>query len=162
MREGSSVISVAQAGTAGGGSLMPTAASAAPHRTRHGLARALRCVCTAPPPPLLLLLRRGFAARPTPPPLPLPRHHHPQGILRGYDQATNLILEDCHERVYSATVRWLRPLTKRQRVVGGQKSSKTQCSAALGCPTNQSPFLSNPSATITIFHFRCRSQPGGR
>lgn len=23
------------------------------------------------------------------------------GILRGYDQATNLILEDCHERVFS-------------------------------------------------------------
>ena len=24
-----------------------------------------------------------------------------QGILRGYDQATNLILDECHERVYS-------------------------------------------------------------
>eukprot|EP00803_Ostreobium_quekettii_P009065 evm.model.scf_1135.3 EVM.evm.TU.scf_1135.3 scf_1135:28253-28551(-) len=24
-----------------------------------------------------------------------------QGTLRGYDQTTNLILEDCHERVYS-------------------------------------------------------------
>lgn len=24
------------------------------------------------------------------------------GILRGYDQATNLILEECHERVYSS------------------------------------------------------------
>ena len=27
-----------------------------------------------------------------------------QGILRGYDQATNLILDDCHERVYSTKV----------------------------------------------------------
>ncbi|BDA42692.1 U6 snRNA-associated Sm-like protein LSm8 [Coccomyxa sp. Obi] len=24
------------------------------------------------------------------------------GILRGYDQATNLILDECHERVYSS------------------------------------------------------------
>lgn len=29
-----------------------------------------------------------------------------QGILRGYDQATNLILDECHERVYSSKVRW--------------------------------------------------------
>lgn len=28
-----------------------------------------------------------------------------QGILRGYDQATNLILDECHERVYSSKVR---------------------------------------------------------
>jgi len=27
------------------------------------------------------------------------------GILRGYDQTTNLIMEECHERVYSTTVR---------------------------------------------------------
>jgi len=27
-----------------------------------------------------------------------------QGTLRGYDQATNLILDKCHERVYSAKV----------------------------------------------------------
>jgi len=26
---------------------------------------------------------------------------HIVGILRGYDQTTNLILQDCHERVYS-------------------------------------------------------------
>eukprot|EP00877_Chromochloris_zofingiensis_P006892 jgi/Chrzof1/2456/Cz11g16130.t1 len=26
---------------------------------------------------------------------------HIVGILRGYDQATNLILDSCHERVYS-------------------------------------------------------------
>lgn len=25
-----------------------------------------------------------------------------QGLLRGYDQTNNLVLEDCHERVYSA------------------------------------------------------------
>lgn len=25
---------------------------------------------------------------------------HLVGTLRGYDQATNLILDDCHERVY--------------------------------------------------------------
>jgi hypothetical protein len=37
---------------------------------------------------------------------PLPRHRHiTQGILRGYDQATNLVLEDSHERVYSRKVR---------------------------------------------------------
>lgn len=30
-----------------------------------------------------------------------------QGTLRGYDQATNLILDECHERVYSSKVgRW--------------------------------------------------------
>ena len=28
-----------------------------------------------------------------------------QGTLRGYDQATNLILDECHERVYSSKVR---------------------------------------------------------
>ena len=27
-----------------------------------------------------------------------------QGTLRGYDQATNLILDECHERVYSTKV----------------------------------------------------------
>lgn len=27
-----------------------------------------------------------------------------QGTLRGYDQATNLILDECHERVYSSKV----------------------------------------------------------
>lgn len=27
-----------------------------------------------------------------------------QGILRGYDQATNLILDECHERVFSSKV----------------------------------------------------------
>ena len=26
------------------------------------------------------------------------------GILRGYDQATNIILDECHERVYSMQV----------------------------------------------------------
>ena len=32
---------------------------------------------------------------------------HPllQGVLRGYDQETNLILDQCHERVYSTKVR---------------------------------------------------------
>jgi len=30
---------------------------------------------------------------------------HWQGILRGYDQATNLILDECHERVFSTKVR---------------------------------------------------------
>lgn len=30
-----------------------------------------------------------------------------QGTLRGYDQATNLILDECHERVYSSKVRRL-------------------------------------------------------
>lgn len=29
-----------------------------------------------------------------------------QGILKGYDQATNLILDECHERVYSTKVCW--------------------------------------------------------
>ncbi len=28
----------------------------------------------------------------------------PQGTLRGFDQATNLIVDDCHERVYSSKV----------------------------------------------------------
>ena len=28
-----------------------------------------------------------------------------QGLLRGYDQTNNLVIEDCHERVFSATVR---------------------------------------------------------
>ena len=28
-----------------------------------------------------------------------------QGTLRGYDQATNLILDECHERVYSSKAR---------------------------------------------------------
>ena len=40
------------------------------------------------------------------------RHHNPaseasciaQGVLKGYDQATNLILDECHERVYSTKV----------------------------------------------------------
>ena len=27
-----------------------------------------------------------------------------QGILRGFDQATNMILDECHERVYSSKV----------------------------------------------------------
>ena len=27
---------------------------------------------------------------------------HIVGVLRGYDQVTNVILEDCHERVYSS------------------------------------------------------------
>ena len=27
-----------------------------------------------------------------------------QGLLRGYDQATNLILDECHERVFSVKV----------------------------------------------------------
>ena len=27
-----------------------------------------------------------------------------QGVLKGYDQATNLILDECHERVYSTKV----------------------------------------------------------
>lgn len=31
-----------------------------------------------------------------------PRAATPQGTLRGYDQATNLILADARERVYSA------------------------------------------------------------
>ena len=25
------------------------------------------------------------------------------GILKGYDQATNIVLDECHERVFSAT-----------------------------------------------------------
>ena len=28
-----------------------------------------------------------------------------QGNLRGFDQVTNLILDGCHERIYSSTVR---------------------------------------------------------
>lgn len=28
-----------------------------------------------------------------------------QGVLRGYDQSTNVILDECHERVYSTRVR---------------------------------------------------------
>jgi U6 snRNA-associated Sm-like protein LSm8 len=28
------------------------------------------------------------------------------GLLRGYDQTNNLVLESCHERVYSTTVRF--------------------------------------------------------
>jgi hypothetical protein len=31
-----------------------------------------------------------------------PTPTHQQGILRGFDQTTNLILEECYERVYSA------------------------------------------------------------
>ena len=27
------------------------------------------------------------------------------GVLRGYDQATNMILDECHERVYSMQAR---------------------------------------------------------
>jgi U6 snRNA-associated Sm-like protein LSm8 len=27
------------------------------------------------------------------------------GTLRGYDQTTNMIMEDCHERVYSSKAR---------------------------------------------------------
>lgn len=27
-----------------------------------------------------------------------------QGMLRGYDQTNNLVIEDCHERVFSAKV----------------------------------------------------------
>ena len=30
--------------------------------------------------------------------------HMLQGLLKGYDQATNLILDECHERVYSTKV----------------------------------------------------------
>ena len=30
-----------------------------------------------------------------------------QGILRGFDQATNMILDECHERVYSSKVQQL-------------------------------------------------------
>ena len=30
--------------------------------------------------------------------------HDVQGLLKGYDQATNLILDECHERVYSTKV----------------------------------------------------------
>ena len=29
------------------------------------------------------------------------------GILRGYDQATNIVLDECHERVYSMQVHLL-------------------------------------------------------
>jgi len=32
------------------------------------------------------------------------QHAPPQGVLRGFDQATNLIVDDCHERVYSSKV----------------------------------------------------------
>lgn len=28
---------------------------------------------------------------------------HLQGVLRGFDQLTNVIMENCHERVYSAS-----------------------------------------------------------
>lgn len=41
-----------------------------------------------------------------PPPAPLPTRLHPtraQGVLRGFDQATNVILDESHERVYSSS-----------------------------------------------------------
>jgi small nuclear ribonucleoprotein (snRNP)-like protein len=34
----------------------------------------------------------------------LPDAFFVQGTLRGYDQATNLILDECHERVFSSKV----------------------------------------------------------
>ena len=37
-----------------------------------------------------------------------------QGTLRGFDQATNLILDDCHERVYSSQVCLLRERERRR------------------------------------------------
>lgn len=40
-----------------------------------------------------------------------------QGMLRGYDQTNNLVMEDCHERVYSAKV-W------RTRSTAGTASAK--------------------------------------
>ena len=47
---------------------------------------------------------RPSAPRPAPR-SPLPWPALAQGMLRGYDQATNLILDECHERVYSTKVR---------------------------------------------------------
>lgn len=41
-----------------------------------------------------LHLHRAVCALPSP----------PQGVLRGFDQAINLILDECHERVYSTKV----------------------------------------------------------
>ena len=39
-----------------------------------------------------------LATAPHPAPSPL---SYIQGILRGFDQATNIILDECHERVFS-------------------------------------------------------------
>lgn len=36
-----------------------------------------------------------------------------QGLLKGYDQATNLILDECHERVYSTKV-WCNCLAREK------------------------------------------------
>ena len=36
--------------------------------------------------------------------LQLQQTYDVQGLLKGYDQATNLILDECHERVYSTKV----------------------------------------------------------
>ena len=41
----------------------------------------------------------AHSTTPHPPPCHVPS---PQGILRGFDQATNIILDECHERVFSA------------------------------------------------------------
>ncbi len=37
------------------------------------------------------------------------------GVLRGFDQTNNLILDECHERVYSTKVRARRVRAVRQR-----------------------------------------------
>ncbi len=42
------------------------------------------------------------------------------GVLRGYDQATNMILDECHERVYSMQAR-----------IGGWSCSNCLCDASV-------------------------------
>lgn len=46
------------------------------------------------------IIVRLMEPRPRPPHVP-----PPQGTLRGFDQACNLILDECFERVYSSKVR---------------------------------------------------------
>lgn len=63
-----------------------------------------------------------------------------QGTLRGYDQATNLILDECHERVYSSKARsgsWARVHSCRQQRVFTTALSAiapNESSAWLFCP----------------------------
>lgn len=46
-----------------------------------------------------------------------------QGMLRGYDQTNNLVMEDCHERVYSAKVRHTRSTAATASAKAKQGSS---------------------------------------
>lgn len=114
------------------------------------------------PPPLACRLHSAAATAPAPL-CPTARslccHWALQGTLRGYDQATNLILDECHERVYSSKAGWTRCLAAGWLVLAGRHTHWSSRRPAMALGHCTIALLAPLELGVYTWQGACCSQP---